>query len=194
MKKQQRKKLFSKEGMLTLAIIFVMTSSVIGLMWGDGSSNSMKYKDFSFLRVNNQWVLKTKTADFTFDFFPSEVESILIPAEAVQKLKGTVEIDLTYDINSSYAESIAAAQYGLEQNLRAFDVYIRNGFTSNSTYNMPIITCSDSTDIVPVIYFKDSNATRVFIENNCIILEAGSETDFIKIKDRLLYAFFGIVK
>lgn len=193
MKKPERKKLFSKEGILTLVIIFVMTSSVIGFMWGKDSSNTMKYKDFTFLRANSQWVLKTKTFDFAFDYFPSEIESILIPNEAAQKIKGTVEIDITYDFNSTYSESIASVQYSMEQNLKAFDIYIRKGFTSNNTYSMPIITCNDSTEIVPVIYFKESNETKVFIENNCIIAEGSSEIDFIKIKDRLLYSFLGII-
>lgn len=194
MKKQERKKLFSKEGVITLMIIFVMTSSVIGFMWGKDTQNTMKYKDFDFLRQNNQWLLKTKTVDFIFDYFPSEVESISIPNEAVQKLKGTVEIDITYDLNNTYARSIATIQYNLEQNLRTFNIYLRKGFTSNNTYNMPTITCNDSTDIVPVIYFKESNETKVFIENNCIIAESSSDVDFIKIKDRLLYSFLGIIE
>jgi len=194
MKKQPKKGWLSKEKLFPLLIIIVMTSSVIGFMWGRDSPSTLKYKDFNFLRKNNQWLLKTSNNDFIFDFFPSEVETIYISDEIKQKLRGTIEIDITYDVNSTYSEAIATAQYSLEQNLISFNIYLRKGFTSNNTYNLPIITCNDSTDVVPVIYFKDSNQTNIFLEKNCIIAEAGSEIGFIKIKDRLLYSYLGIIE
>lgn len=195
MKKEPKKGLLSKEKMFPLIIIVVMTSSVIGFMWGRGNtSESIKYKDFNFLRKNRQWALKINDNELIFDYFPSQVEEIYISNEIKEKLRGTIEMDITSNINSTYPESIATAQYSLEQNLGKFNVYVRKGFTSNNTYNMPIITCDDSTDIVPVIYFKDSNKTNIFLEKNCIIAESASELDFIKIKDRLVYSFLGIIE
>ncbi len=104
-----------------------MTTSVIGLMWGsDNTSESIKYKDFNFLRKNNQWALKINDYELIFDYFPSEIEEIYISNEIKEKLRGTVEIDITSAFNSTYAESIASAQYSLEQNLKGFNIYIRN--------------------------------------------------------------------
>ena len=195
MKKEPKKGLFSKEKIFPLIIIVVMTSSVIGFMWGrDNTSESIKYKDFNFLRKNRQWITKINNNELIFDYFPSEVENIYVSNEIKQKLRNTIEIDITSSFNSTYAEDIATAQYSLEQNLGKFNMYIRKGFTSDNTYNMPVITCNDSTDIVPVIYFKDSNRTKVFLEENCIIVEGSSELDFIKIKDRLFYSFLGIIE
>lgn len=195
MRKEPKKGWFSKKKMFPLFIITVMTMSVIGLMWGgDNTQNTLEYKDFNFIRKNSQWSLKVNNIELVFDYFPSEIEDIPISSEIKDKLRGTIEIDITSEANSSYSKSIAIAQYNIEQNLRGFNIYIRKGHTSNNTYNMPIITCNDSTAIVPVVYFKDSNQTKVYIENNCIIAEGSSDADFKKIKDRLIYAFLGIIE
>lgn len=70
---------------------------------------------------------------------------------------------------------------------------MRAGFTTNNTFDMPIITCEDATPVVPIIYFKQSNQTKVSLEENCIIVEARNNIDILRIKDRLLYSMLGII-
>jgi hypothetical protein len=72
-------------------------------------------------------------------------------------------------------------------------LFIRQGFTTENDYNFPVITCRDSTSVVPVIYFKSSNETKVYLENDCIIAESSTQIDFERIKDRLVYGMLGII-
>jgi hypothetical protein len=51
-----------------------------------------------------------------------------------------------------------------------------------------------SSAYVPVIYFKYGNSTRIDFDNNCIIAEASSNVDFVRVKDRMLYEMLGVVK
>ena len=78
--------------------------------------------------------------------------------------------------------------------LQKTNKYIQSGKTKNTTtYNLPIITCDNATEFVPVIYFKDSNITKFTLENNCIIGESNSREGFLALKDRLLYALFDVI-
>ncbi len=78
--------------------------------------------------------------------------------------------------------------------LNAYNIYLRRGFTTNNTFNLPAIACDDATSAVPVIYFRKGNATKIYLKNSCIIAEAPSNQEFIKAKDRILYGMLGVMK
>ena len=98
------------------------------------------------------------------------------------------------DINDTFAEGIALAEYQMGITLSNFDVFTRNGFTNQTKYNAPIITCSDATNFVPVIYFAKGNATKIYMEGSCVIAQAGNHADVIRLKDRLVYGILGIIQ
>ena len=194
MKGEPKKRLFSKQNIVSLFIVFIMVSSVIGYMWGRGTGEKVKYKDYSFLRKGRAWVLKTQNGELAFDHFPSEIENINLSSETIDRLKGVVEIDSTSSINSSYAEAIAKAQYDMQQVLGTVsNTYIRVGLTDENEFNLPVIICKDSTYTIPVLHFKKSNSTNILIDGDCIIGEAKSEIDILRIKDRILYGLLGII-
>ena len=103
------------------------------------------------------------------------------------------EIDTTSKINDTFSEEIALAQYNMALTLNNVNIYLRKGFTQNNTFNLPIITCENATFAVPIIYFKQSNETKITIEDNCIIAEAINAVEILRIKDRLLYSILGII-
>jgi hypothetical protein len=90
--------------------------------------------------------------------------------------------------------------------LGQYNVFVRRGFTANSTYALPIITCNDSTENVPVVYFREgsatsttnrtntTNTTNIHLEGSCIIAEAKTNAGFVMAKDRLLYGILGVIK
>ena len=179
---------------MALFVIIVMTSSVIGLMWGGSDDgNSIEYKNYKLIRQNNgQWMLNTEQGNLIFDYFPSEIEGLNFSGDIVQRTK-TFEVDITYDENSSFAEAMAYFQYMVEQNLGKSNVYVRKGFSAESSFNVPVITCKDATSAVPVIYLKKAEKINVYLDGDCIIAEAGSEGDILKIKDWLVYSYLGVI-
>lgn len=183
----------------TIIVIFMsvlMVFSVFGIMfYGFGSESKLKYEKFTFNRKDDGWSILINKKEAVFNYFPTEVIDINIEENIINKISNTLEVDATYDINSSYADDIVIAQYSLQEVIGShFNIYIRLGVTTNNSYNFPIITCEDSTDFIPVIYFKKSNKTEVYLDENCIIAEIKNSYDAIRIKDRLLYNLFDIIK
>ncbi len=191
-----KKKEKSKGKFFSVFIVVIMSLSILGFLIGNrgGGEQTLEYNDWSFTRSGNTWVTLVNNKQLFFDYFPEQIEDINISAEIIAKF-GTLEIDTTYDINDSFKEVIALSQYGLQENLRAVtNIYVRQGLTTENDFNLPVITCNDATDFVPVIYFKSTNETKVYLEDKCIIIEADSELNFLRAKDRLLYGYFKIIK
>ena len=187
-----------KKKIIGYIAIFLMFGSVFGFIFlgfrtGGQFLDTVEYNDFEFASRGTHWSTTIDGTDAPFSYLPADVELLLIQDNAINRLKGVIEIDATYDFNDTFAESIALAQFQMGTTLFNFNIFVRNGFTSQYQ-NFPVITCKDATRFVPVIYFKESNVTNAHMENNCIIAEAANAADVIRLKDRLVYGILGIIK
>jgi hypothetical protein len=189
-----RKEKKSKLGaILVFFIAFIMISSIIGFIYS-GESDTFKYKDIKFTRTQNQWSAVINNRKMVFNYFPAEVEGINVSSDVITALLNKPEIDTTSMVDDMFAEEIALAQYNMALTLNNFNIYVRRGFTTNNTFDLPIISCEDATFAVPIIYFEQSNQTKVSMENDCIIAEARNNFDVLRVKDRLLYSILGIIE
>ena len=188
-KREQRKRLF-----MSLFIVAIMTLSVLGYMIGRGSEETTKYNNFRFNKANNKWVTKIDKRDVRFDYFPSSVEDINITGEIINKIKNSIQMDVTSDVDSEFKEQISLFQFELAYALSVTGQFIRRGFTSENEFNISVITCENATEYIPVLMFEKTNKTEVYREDNCIIISAKTESDFTALKDRILYGIFGIIK
>ncbi|MBW2995819.1 hypothetical protein KY332_00805 [Candidatus Woesearchaeota archaeon] len=187
--KEERKRLI-----VSLFIVFIMVTSVIGYMFGKDGGEKVDYNDYSFLRKGREWTVRVDGKELNFNFFPAEVENINISFD-LGLLKNKVEIDTTSDLEDKYAEAIALAQYQMQGSLaKISNTYVLIGLTDENEFNMPVIDCEDASAFVPVIYFKESNITKIDEVNSCIIVEAKNEMDILRIKDRIVYEMVGIIR
>ncbi len=176
-----------------IGIIMVFSAfGVIFFGFGAGSGGSVKYNGLKFIDKGNFWSVNVNGREALFTYLPDEVSFINDSSGAIGKLKNVVQIDSTSEFNDTLAEPIALAQFQMGTTLSNFNIFVRNGFTSDYQ-NFPTIKCEDATSFVPVIYFKESNATNIHMENNCIIAEAANAADAIRLKDRMVYGIFGII-
>ncbi|TKJ17603.1 hypothetical protein CEE44_03655 [Candidatus Woesearchaeota archaeon B3_Woes] len=189
-KREKKKRLY-----MSLFIVMIMTLSVLGYMIGSGYEDQTKfeYNDFKFNQITNRWKTKINNYDVIFDYSPLQVEHINITPNIIERIKNSPQIDTTSNINSSFKEAIALAQYNLAQLLALNNNFLRGGFTTENEFNTSIITCEGATQYIPVLLFEKSNQTKIYEENNCIIIKARSEQDVIALKDRLAYGVFGII-
>ena len=184
-----------KWGLIFFIVLIMIGTSFSFVFFGfSGVEEKVKYNGITFAKFPDRWETKINGRQAAFSFLPGEVESISVLDDSFRALQNKFEIDATYDLNSTYKESIALAQHQMGLTLSAYDIYLRKGFTANNTYNLPIITCNNATQNVPVVYFRQGNSTSIHSENNCIIAEASTNADFIKVKDRLLYGIMGVMK
>ena len=173
----------------------IMIGSVFGVVFfgfGTSGSGSIEYNDFEFVDRRDFWSTTVNDREAMFTYLPSDVKIVLIDDDVINRLKDKVQIDTTYDFNDTFAEPIALAQYQIGITLNNFNVFVRKGFTSEQQ-DFPVITCGRSTNFVPVIYFKSSNETRVYLDDDCIMAEALNQDDIVRIKDRLVYGILGII-
>ena len=181
---------------LMFFIVMIMVGTSVSFVFLDFGPQSEVIKDseLKFVRYTDHIEAKINGNRAAFSFLPSEVEGIPTPGDISSRLQNKFEIDATYDFNSTYKEAIALAHHQMELTLSAYNIYLRKGFTANTTFNLPVITCSGATSNVPVVFFKYGNSTNIHYQNDCVIAEAASNQDFIRIKDRLLYAILGVIK
>jgi len=177
---------------------FIMIGSLFGIIFlgfrsGGRSSNTISYNNFDFTNRGTFWTTEIGGIPLAATFLPTDLELILVDNAAINKLKNKLQIDTTSAFNDSFAEGIALAQFQILPELSKFTIFLRAGFTTTQN-NFPIITCDDATATVPVIYFKSANFTKISLENNCILAEASSNADVLRLKDRLVYGILGIIQ
>ena len=81
-KKHKRKQLF-----MTLFIVLIMTSSVIGYMFGRDTTTSTKYNDHKFKSTNNRWITKVNNKELLFHYFPDQVDNLNMSEDIITILK-----------------------------------------------------------------------------------------------------------
>lgn len=170
----------------------IFTFIFFGFNTGGVASGSVDYNGFEFINRGTHWSTFVDSREALFTYLPDDLGFIFINSNVINHLKNKIQIDITSEFNDTSAETIALAQYQTGITLNNFNVFVRNGFTSKQQ-NFPVITCNDSSNFVPVIYFKSSNETKVYLDNDCVIAEASDPADIIRIKDRLVYGILGII-
>jgi hypothetical protein len=193
MRKQEQKSEKRKRLFMSIFIVVIMSMSVLGYMIGRDSEDSIKYGKSRFFVVNGMYKTKIDNNDVYFNYNPYQAETFEVDGSIIEKIKNSAQLDTTSDVDSRYAEAIALAQFELVRELSLNNQFVRNGFTTENEFNLPIIVCAGATEIVPVLIFEQSNETSVSEEDNCIIIKGRSEQDFLILKDRILYGVFGII-
>lgn len=189
-----REKIFNKKNLIAAFVAFIMITSILGFIVGrEPGQNKLNFNGFIFVNRGEFWITKINGKQATFRNYPSIIANLSLSEDAITKLKNTYEIDATSAYNDSFSEAIALSQYEFSKELSYhFNKYLVQGFTTNTTFNKPVITCENATNQIPVIFMRMSNETKISLDKNCIIAEAASGSDFLLIKDRLLFGLHGI--
>lgn len=188
----RRKKKKNYAGIIvSIFIAVILISSIVGYIFGDAQERVSRYNGIKFTLTSKGWKTIYQDKIYIFSFVPVDVEDIALPDSI--NLNNLLEIDVTYEFNSTYKENIAEAIFELLNIVTKNNIYLRQGFTTNNSFNIPIITCEDATPSVPVLYYKSSNQTNISQQNNCIIIEANNQNLFLAQTDRIAYKILGIM-
>lgn len=188
-KKEESKK---SKIIMSIFIAFIMVTSVIGFMF-QYTKQRYRFGKYQFIRTEQGFSIVVNKQEVYFDYFPTEANISDFDQNIDDKIKNTKMLYLTYEFNTSHAQTLGKVAYDLTLTLDRFGIFVQPAFTQNTSFNVPIITCANATISVPVLYFKESNQTSAYLKANCIILEGDSDIDFVRLKDRLLYGFFGVL-
>lgn len=188
----------TKKIISTVFLLFFLATLIIGFTFPGivplGGQNEFSYGKFKFSRNSlGQYSTYVKDKEALFNFLPPDVADIPVEPEVFQMISGRYEVDTTAEPNSTFIQQIYYAQFELGNMLNFHaGTFVRAGLTGNNTFNLPVINCNQSSALIPVIYFTESNVTKVYNGESCIIAEGASANDILRIKDRLLYGILGV--
>ncbi|MBI2129480.1 hypothetical protein HYU07_04525 [Candidatus Woesearchaeota archaeon] len=191
-----KKRRINKQVLVTLFLAFIMVFSTFAVIF-DRYTNvvKLKYNGYSFSQNGNLFATKINGKNVYFDNFPKNVEDINLSNDAVNKVLNTKMLYITYDISQDTRKIMGKAQYDLQnalwQNLK---IYAAASLMNESEYKLPVVSCRNATATVPVIELSYSNETGVDLEGNCISIHSTNEEGLIRLKDRVLFGLFGIIK
>ena len=152
------------------------------------------YNGQEFIRTEDYWLTRVGNGNLKTHYHPLDVENINVSDEIINKLKNTQMFYTTFDPNQETLSFIDLVRFDIKPMLAMKNIFLVDGILENtSNYNLPIITCENTTAFVPVILFKESNQTKIYLENDCIIAESPYDLNQVRIKDRLLFAIFNII-
>ena len=177
---------------LSLFIATIMVTSIIGYIFADNQDQAVKYNGIKFTLISTGWKANIDGKNYLFSYDPKSVEDMELPDDVF--FDNVMEIDATYDPNSTYKEAIAQSIFEFANILSVNNIYLRPGFTSNTSFGVSIITCDDASPFVPVLYYKSSNQTIVTSQDNCLIIEARDANSFLALTDRIAYKILGVIE
>ncbi len=180
-----------------LFVVALMVFSAFGFVmsYSSGSGSTYKYGDYTFRSTEQGLKAKIGGKTSYFTSFPGDLEDIELPASVAASLSNTKMVYLTSDPDSRFFRDIGLVEYYFQDELNdLFGIYGVISITKNSTYQLPVISCSDATASVPVLYLMQSNETKISFEDNCIMVEAPSQSVFVRLKDRIIFSLLGVMK
>lgn len=178
-------------------IVFIMVASTLGFVMNFSGNalggNTIYYNGTNFQQLQNGYSAKVDEVELITNFFPSDIDYIQVSPEIISLIKNTPMLQITSNFSGNYSESIAYSAFELGKALEGKKIFAPVGFIQETGLKTSIVSCSNATQFVPVLYFKNSDTTKISLNDSCIIAESDDELGFVKLKDRLIYGVFGII-
>ena len=193
---KKRSKFWNKQSMMVYFIAFIMIFSIGGFLISFRSpASAERYGDYAFTRQGNLWITRIDKIPVPFHYLPGQLVFYNIDEKILNGLKNTKAVIVTFDPNTTSLQSIELVRFELKEDFpKFFDIFVAEGISrEDERYNLPIITCENATQFVPVILFVENNVTSIRVKDNCIII-SGIHDEFLKMKDRIMYGMLGIIE
>ena len=168
------------------------------------------YNNFQFIeRDDGFWYTLVQKADqpywIPFYYHPTELEDIPVEPGLRSKFfeiadnQGKIFITLDPDSESNKVviagveiSRITGGKYGL-LNVPTSSAFIKPPTTSTTETGTPIVRCEHSNNQTMVIWIALSELNLAYSQNYCVILEAKTYEDMIRVADRTMYHLLGIM-
>ena len=179
---------------MSILIAFVMISSAFAVvLYGFGdNSTSLRYNKYKFKVTNLGFETKIDGKLYYFDSVPQDVLGINVSSGIRDLILNGQAIIITSDPTSSYVQEIAVASYTLQTALSKMNKQAVNAFTKEGG-KLPVFTCANATQTLPIIEIKESNTTEAIIVDNCITLYFSSGYDLQRLDSAVIYHILGVI-
>ena len=179
---------------VTLGLVFLMVTSTLGFLTGQGDGSSLTYNNHKFIQTAQGYMVTIDDNKLVFQYSPETVDYYEVPATLIHTLLGAKALLITYDPQDEQKETLALMQYNMVKILREVkNIYAAPGLVNNTGYSVAQTTCTDATAENPVIYLQSGNTTGFTQDGDCMILTGGTSAELAQLHDRLLYGVLGVI-
>ncbi len=169
----------------------------------------VNYNGFIFYKDNeNHWLgqLNIRGKPYTIPFYynPYQVENISLDNQStIEKIMNFESVEngkiyITVDPEESSKIVVSAVEIarilGTANNIYNYNVSSAIIREIEQTTQYPVITCENQNTKVIVIELKISKENKIYSDKNCIILEATSADEMIKVADSFALRILTIIK
>jgi len=212
-KKKEKKPLSSTTKFLIFAgilVILFLGLVIVPKLIAKAKINKYKYNNFEFVKDEDGfWITVVQKEDqpyyIPFYYHPLELEDIPVEKDLRAKFfeirdnNGSIFITLDPDSESNKIviagveiSRITGGRYDL-LNVPTRSAFIKPPTEIASETNIPIITCMHASDKTMVIWLTLSDINIAYSNGYCVILEAKTYDDMIRVADRLMFHLLGIM-
>jgi hypothetical protein len=181
-----------KSIIIGIALLAIMVLSTAGYAIRQEKSNdSMKYKNFNFIRIANGWQIQSPFSLST-RFNPREVESIICNTKLS---KDSISGQDVYFVAFN-SDEIATAREILS-NIpvsRAQQACIEENSNSSLCADLPVKNCEENIIFI-IKEIKNENETvipKAYQQNRCIFIES-NYNNLTMTADRVLFSIYGVI-
>jgi len=195
---RKRKREEKRKKVLVLFIAAIMVLSVFGVVFYGFSGDrgeELDYNGFKFSIVDRLYRLKIGNGYADFNLHPSQVEEFETDKNAIDMLKTRSMAYYTSDFHDPFNSTIALMHYNLAPVLsRQNSLYLQPSYTTEVSENFPVITCSNATSTVPVIYAKKGDENKVEMDGYCIIITGTTPVNLAGLHENIAYRLLGVIE
>lgn len=198
MKKRNERKMLKVAIGMVLSIFMVSSIGSVILFYGQGSSDTtltFNGKKFRFSQVgdgqgNFYYEVKSGRTSFISYYLPGSL-GIKVLNHSDEIIQNANFFYLTFNPEESDIRYVDLLRLELRNSLPPERLFQDATVSGSSLYDLPVITCENSTSVAPVLLLKNSTLTRIASDSGCVIIEYLPQ-DMAKIRDALIYLLHGV--
>jgi hypothetical protein len=178
---------------MSLFIAFIMVVSVFGIIIGS-TTDEIRYGDYKFTFNGQAYVTKINGEEIPFYSLPNQYGYVNITPEVIGKLEDAFYITTAFDPNTANESLPYIEQVRFDMDQYLPDRTFVGGVLARSEQyaSMPIVSCANATQVTPVVVFNVSDKPQVIDVDSCIYFN-GRASDFLRLRDALLYEYYGVI-
>lgn len=184
-----------------LAIIAVLIV-VIALSFNAYNNYQNKQNEYNSYQLvqasSGEWIVDLSFGPLPFYYHPRDVDMIPVDPNAQKALNIVADnggqIVISLDIDAPLPNQGIAAIEISKVTTQLYNIPTVGATTKQSDDpNVPVATC-DNSGIKQLVYeVRITNKNEILYENECIILEAKSPEELIKVTDAYIYRMLGVI-
>jgi hypothetical protein len=185
-KKEEEKRTRRNQWIIGGVLVLIMVASALGYAFGREQESNEKiiYNGFEFQKKSGLWNVNIGNFQFYFMYNPKEIDKINSVLNPLSSYYGKPLY--IYSENSEALIEIYRNLFYQNQIVERVQEACLKGEKCDS--NAPIKTCENN-----FIIIKESNATSIRQDNNCVFIE-GNFQDLTKLSDGFLFKIIGIMQ